>query len=141
MLGGVVHEAADLFTTKLFDTEQPVIHEISRGPSTAPFRLAMSPDPPDSASYEDTAHDRAFAWLSHSGIYHGKLLTSSTGNDLGNKVYSEAKMLPRAQVVSADLSGRHKKLHRVIDAVVLTQWHIVSLVSGRIVAVNRLQDL
>ncbi|KAI0907507.1 vacuolar protein sorting protein-like protein DigA [Ustulina deusta] len=132
------HEGSGSIYTKLFDTEQPVIHEISRGPSTAPSALAMSPDPPDSASYEDTAHDRAFAWLSTQGIYHGKLLTSSTGNDLGNKVYSEAKMLPRAQVVSADLSGRHKSSTEFIDAVVLTQWHIVSLVSGRIVAVNRL---
>ncbi|KAI1282464.1 vacuolar protein sorting protein-like protein DigA [Xylaria sp. FL0933] len=132
------HEGSGSIYTKLFDTEQPVIHEIPRGSATAPSSLAISPDPPDSASYEDAVPDRAFAWLSAQGIYHGKLLTSSGGNDLGNKVYSEAKMLPRSQIVSADVSAKRKGSSEFIDAIVLTQWHIVSLVGGRVVATNRL---
>ncbi|KAI0552912.1 vacuolar protein sorting protein-like protein DigA [Xylaria curta] len=134
------HEGSGSIYTKLFDTEQPVIHEISRGSATAPSALAISPDPPESASYGDTVPDRAFAWLSAQGIYHGKLLTSTSSgsNDLGNKVYSEAKMLPRSQISSADASGRRQSSGEFIDAAVLTQWHIVSLVGGRIVVANRL---
>lgn len=132
------HEGSGSIYTKLFDTEQPIIHEISRGSAAAPSALAISPDPPDPASYEDALPDRAFAWLSAQGIYHGKLLTSSDGNDLGSKVYSEAKMLPRSQIVSAEASGKRRASTEFIDATVLTQWHIVSLVAGRIIAANRL---
>ncbi|KAI0402598.1 vacuolar protein sorting protein-like protein DigA [Xylaria palmicola] len=132
------HEGGGSIYTKLFDTEQPVIHEISRGSATAPSALTISPDPPDSTSYDDTLPDRVFAWLSAQGIYHGRLLTSSGGSDLGNKVYSEAKMLPRAQLLSSDVPGRRKNATDLIDAAVLTQWHIVSLVGGRIIATNRL---
>lgn len=132
------HEGSGSIYTKLFDTEQPIIHEISRGSATAPSALAISPDPPDPSSYEDAVPDRAFAWLSAQGIYHGKLLTSSDSNDLGSKVYSEAKMLPRSQIVSAETSGKRKAPTEFIDAAVLTQWHIVSLVAGRIIATNRL---
>ncbi|KAI1432048.1 vacuolar protein sorting protein-like protein DigA [Xylaria sp. CBS 124048] len=132
------HEGSGSIYTKLFDTEQPVIHEISRGSTGAPSALAISPDPSNVASYEDVVPDRTFAWLSAQGIYHGKLLTSSAGNDLGNMVYSEAKLLPRSQVISSDTSAKRKGSPEFIDATVLTQWHIVSLVGGRIVAVNRL---
>ncbi|KAI1116045.1 vacuolar protein sorting protein-like protein DigA [Nemania sp. NC0429] len=132
------HEGGGSIYTKLFDTEQPIIHEISRGSATAPSALAISPDPPDPASYEDAVPDRAFAWLSAQGIYHGKLLTSSDGNDLGSKVYSEAKMLPRSQIIAAEASGKRKASTEFIDAAVLTQWHMVCLVAGRIIAVNRL---
>ncbi|KAI0526583.1 vacuolar protein sorting protein-like protein DigA [Xylaria bambusicola] len=134
------HEGSGSIYTKLFDNEEPVIHEIAQGLATAPSALAISPDPPDSPSYDDTVPDRAFAWLSTQGIYHGKLLTTSSGNDLGNKVYAEAKLLPRSHIASADTSGRRKSSTEVIDAIVLTQWHIVSLVGGRVVATNRLTD-
>ncbi|KAJ8132855.1 hypothetical protein O1611_g767 [Lasiodiplodia mahajangana] len=133
------HEGSGSIYTKLFDTEEPAIHEISRGSAAAPSALAISPDPPDTASYEDTVPDRAFAWLSAQGIYHGKLLTSSS-NDLGSKVYSEAKMLSRSQIFSADVSGKRKNSTDFIDAVVLTQWHVVCLVGGRIIATNRLTN-
>jgi vacuolar protein sorting-associated protein 18 len=132
------HEGSGSIYTKLFDAEQPVIHEISRSSATAPSALAISPDPPDTGSHDEAIPDRAFAWLSAQGIYHGKLLTSSITNDLGNKVYSEAKMLPRSQITSSDTSGRRKSTAEFIDAAVLTQWHIVTLLSGRIIAANRL---
>ncbi|KAJ3578361.1 hypothetical protein NPX13_g2204 [Xylaria arbuscula] len=132
------HEGSGSIYTRLFDTEEPVIHEISRGSATAPSALAISPDPPDPASYDDRIPDRAFAWLSSQGVYHGKLLTTSSGSDLGNKVYADAKLIPRSQIASADTSGRRKSSTEFIDAIALTQWHIVSLVGGRVVATNRL---
>ncbi|KAI1369073.1 vacuolar protein sorting protein-like protein DigA [Xylaria arbuscula] len=132
------HEGSGSIYTRLFDTEEPVIHEISRGSATAPSALAISPDPPDPGSYDDRIPDRAFAWLSSQGVYHGKLLTTSSGSDLGNKVYADAKLIPRSQIASADTSGRRKSSTEFIDAIALTQWHIVSLVGGRVVATNRL---
>ncbi|GAP86433.1 putative vacuolar membrane protein pep3 protein [Rosellinia necatrix] len=126
------HEGGGSIYSKIFDAEQPVTHEVSRSSTAAPSALAISPDPPDSATYEGTVPDRAFAWLSPQGIYHGKLLTSPTNHDLGNKVYSEAKMLQRSQIVP------RKSSTEVIDATILTQWHIVYLVGDHIIATNRL---
>ncbi|KAI0019011.1 vacuolar protein sorting protein-like protein DigA [Xylariomycetidae sp. FL0641] len=124
--------------TRLFEGEQPVIHEIARGPAAAPSCLAVSPDPPDTNNPEDVASDRAYAWLSSQGVYHGKLLTTPGSNDVGNKVFAESKMLPRTQIVASAQSGKKKSSADFIDAILLTQWHVVSLVGGRVVAANRL---
>ncbi|KAI1878104.1 uncharacterized protein JN550_000286 [Neoarthrinium moseri] len=132
------HEGSGSIYTKLFDAEQPTIHELSRGSGAAPSGLAITPDAPDAKSYDDAADDRAFAWLSSHGIYHGKLLTVPATSDLGVKVYGDSKLLPRAQVVSTDATSRKKTAGDFIDTSILTQWHIVSLVGGRVVAANRL---
>ncbi|KAI1212448.1 Pep3/Vps18/deep orange family-domain-containing protein [Annulohypoxylon truncatum] len=136
-VGRSAHEGSGSIYTRLFDSEQPVIHEISRSSATAPSMLAISPDPPNADAYEDVIPERAFAWLSSHGVYHGKLLTAVV-NDLGNKVYAESKLLSRSQVVSTEVSGRKKTPSEFIDAIALTQWHIISLVGGRVVAINRL---
>ncbi|CAJ2510142.1 Uu.00g060420.m01.CDS01 [Anthostomella pinea] len=132
------HEGSGSIYTRLFDGEQPVVHELSKGPAPAPSSLSISPDPPDSNTLEDALPERAFAWLSSQGVYHGKLLTAPSSNDLGNKVFGEAKLLPRAQIIPSEVSGRKKPSSDFIDAIVLTQWHVVSLVGGRVVAANRL---
>jgi hypothetical protein len=132
------HEGSGSIYTKLFDSEQPVVHELSRGSTAAPSNLAISPDSPDAKSYDDEAAERAFAWLSSHGIYHGKLLATPASSELGTKVYADSKLLPRIQVVSSEASGRKKTSSEFIDATILTQWHIVSLVGGRVVAANRL---
>ncbi|KAI1074678.1 Pep3/Vps18/deep orange family-domain-containing protein [Whalleya microplaca] len=132
------HEGSGSIYTRLFDGEQPVVHEVSRGSGSAPSALAITPDCPENKTYEDVVPDRAFAWLSSQGVYHGKLLTAPANNDVGNKVFADAKLLPRSQVVSSEISGRKKSSSEFIDAIVLTQWHIVSLVAGRVVATNRL---
>jgi vacuolar protein sorting-associated protein 18 len=132
------HEGSGSIYTKLFETEQPIIHELPRGSGAATSGLAVSPDLPDTNAYDDASLERAFAWLSAHGIYHGKLLASPATSELGSKVYAESKLLPRSQVVSSDGSGRKKSSPDFIEATILTQWHIVSLVGGRVVAVNRL---
>ncbi|KAI2785298.1 Pep3/Vps18/deep orange family-domain-containing protein [Daldinia loculata] len=137
-VGRSSHDGSGSIYTRLFDSEQPIIHEISRGSTTAPSMLAISPDPPNSHIYEAAVPDRAFAWLSSHGVYHGKLLTTPMNNDLGNKVFAESKLLSRSQVVSTETSGRKKTPSEAIDAISLTQWHIIGLVGGRIVAINRL---
>jgi hypothetical protein len=47
-------------------------------------------------------------------------------------------MLNRAQLASSDTSGRRRTTAEPIEAIALTQWHIVSLVGNRVVAANRL---
>ncbi|KAL7626831.1 tethering complex subunit [Parahypoxylon ruwenzoriense] len=137
-IGRSGHEGSGSVYTRLFDSEQPIVHEISRTSGVGPSALAISPDSPDVKTYDDIAPDRAFAWLSSHGVYHGKLLTSPGNNDLGNKVFAESKLLSKSQIVSPDASGRKKTTSESIDAIALTQWHIIGLVGGRVVAVNRL---
>ncbi|KAI1761730.1 Pep3/Vps18/deep orange family-domain-containing protein [Hypoxylon sp. FL1150] len=132
------HEGSGSIYTRLFDSEQPVIHEISRGSAAAPSMLAVSPDSPDATTYEDVNPDRAFAWLSAHGVFHGKLLSTPMNNDLGNKVFAESKVLSKSQVISSEGSGRRRTPSESIDAIALTQWHIISLVGGRVVTINRL---
>lgn len=131
-------EGSGSIYTKLFDAEQPTIHELSRVSGSAPSTLAVSPDSPNANAYDDVSLERAFAWLSSHGVYHGKLLSAPVTSELGPKIYSESKLLPRAQIVSSDASGRKKTSSEFIDATILTQWHVVSLVGGRVVAANRL---
>lgn len=139
-VGRVGHEGSGSIYTRLFDGEQPIIHELARGSATAPSALAISPDPPESTAHahEDVMPDRAFAWLSSHGIYHGRLMTSPATNELGNRVFAESKLLPRPQVVSSDAPARKRSASEFVDAVVLTQWHIIGLTGDRVVAVNRL---
>ncbi|KAI0841567.1 Pep3/Vps18/deep orange family-domain-containing protein [Hypoxylon sp. FL0890] len=132
------HEGSGSIYTRLFDSEQPVIHETSRSSALSPSTLAISPDPPSTHTYEDVVPDRAFAWLSSHGVYHGRLLTTPMNNDLGNKVFAESKLLSKSQIVSTDTPGRRKTPSEYIEAISLTQWHIISLVGGRVVAINRL---
>ncbi|KAI1376687.1 Pep3/Vps18/deep orange family-domain-containing protein [Hypoxylon crocopeplum] len=132
------HEGSGSIYTRLFDSEQPVVHEVSRSSAVATSALAISPDSPDAKTYDDVASDRAFAWLSSHGVYHGKLLTTPMNNELGSKVFAESKLLARSQVVSTETSGRKKPPSEFIDAIALTQWHVVSLIGGRLIAINRL---
>ncbi|KAI0480651.1 Pep3/Vps18/deep orange family-domain-containing protein [Xylariaceae sp. FL0804] len=132
------HEGSGSIYTRLFDGEQPVMHEVSRSAAAASSMLSVSPDPPETDTYDDIAPERAFAWLSSQGVYHGKLLTAPASNDLGHKIFAEASLLPRTQITSSEISGRKRGSSEFIDAVLLTQWHIVSLVGGRVVAANRL---
>lgn len=132
------NEGSGSIYTKLFDAEQPVMHELSRGSTAAASGLAISPDPPGSKGYDDVAPERAFAWLSSHGIYHGKLLTVPAAPELGNKVFAEAKLLPKSHLASPEPPSRRQSMSESTEAAILTQWHIVSLFGGRVVAANRL---
>ncbi|RGP69928.1 vacuolar sorting-associated 18 like [Fusarium longipes] len=135
---GFGHDGSGSVYTKLFESEQPVVHELSRTTSGAPSSLAVSPDAPDSGPYDDDVPDRAYAWLSYQGVFHGKLSNTPADSNLGTKVFSESKMLSRAQILSPENSERRVATTEAIDAIALTQWHIVHLVGGRVVTTNRL---
>lgn len=135
------HEGGGSIYTKLFEAEEPVIHELSRTAGATGSSLVVSPDPAGEAGalYEAVAPDRTFAWLNSQGVFHGKLLLSPQNADLGTKVFADAKLLPRAQLAaSTDPAIRRRSTVDNIEAVALTQWHIISLIGGRVVCANRL---
>ncbi|CAK7272089.1 tethering complex subunit [Sporothrix epigloea] len=153
---GRLQEGGGSVYTKLFETEQPTVYDLSSSSSgggtataaasstssasTVPF-LVVSPDPEAGKPYEEASPDRAFAWLSPQGVYHGKLLMAPAKQELGTKLFAESKLLPRSQLVAgsdATSAGKRRATNDPIDAIALTQWHLISLVSGRVVAANRL---
>ncbi|OAA64179.1 vacuolar protein sorting protein [Niveomyces insectorum RCEF 264] len=154
---GRANEGGASIYTKLFEAEQPVVHSLasstdttaasSSSSSSAPSSLVVSPDPEDGKPYEEVRPDRAFAWLSSHGVYHGKLLVTPPNAELGTKVFAEAKLIPKAQLAagSSDASGgggggggRRRAATEPIETIALTQWHVIGLIGGRVVAANRL---
>ncbi|KAK4106068.1 hypothetical protein N658DRAFT_482011 [Parathielavia hyrcaniae] len=135
------HDGSASIYSRLFEGEQPVVHELSRTSAAAASMLVVSPDAqerPGFSSREDEVAERAFAWLSSHGVYHGKLLVDGGGAELGNKVFAEAKLLPRAQLASPEGAGRRQVSTEYIDAIALTQWHVICLIGPRVVVANRL---
>ena len=127
--------------TRLFEGEQPVVHELSRASAAASAMLVVSPDREEVPRFgpAEEGGERAFAWLSSHGVFHGKLLVDGGGVELGNRVFAEARLLPRAQLASPEgAAARRQVATEYIDAIALTQWHVISLVGGRVVVANRL---
>ncbi|KAJ5586330.1 hypothetical protein N7450_006117 [Penicillium hetheringtonii] len=114
----------------LFQRETPVVHEVSSPSATAPSSLVISPSSPEGPHAEGYT-EKEFAWLSSQGIYHGQLASSLP--------FEEAKMIPRTKFpASQSARGGRKLIQDPISAMTLTQWHVLALVEGRVVAVNRL---
>jgi hypothetical protein len=136
----VAHEGSGSMFSKLFDGETPTVHEISTQ-SNVPSTLAISPEPQDEETSSDEPVDRAFAWLSAEGIFHGKLLESSESATLGEQLFAESKLLKRSQIPpTMSPGGRPKVSQEPAASVILSRWHIIQLIEGRIVATNRLDD-
>ncbi|KAL3446270.1 Pep3/Vps18/deep orange family-domain-containing protein [Aspergillus insuetus] len=121
----------------LFQRETPVVHEIDRPSGSAPSTLAVSP-PGSDAHHADGPAERGFAWLSSQGVYHGSLPTSVENI---NKPFDSATMLPRSVFPASESARGGKKLIQdPITTMTLSEWHILVLVEGRIIAVNRMND-
>lgn len=130
------HEGGGSIYMKLFEAETPVVHELSRTAGATGSALVVSPDP---AAGDAVVPDRTFAWLNSQGVFHGRLLAAPQSAELGTKVFAEAKLVPRsALAASTDPAIRRRSTVDNIDAIALTQWHIISLIGGRVVAANRL---
>lgn len=114
---------------ELFQRESPLVHESPNPSGTAPSLLTVSPS---SAQGEATAV-KEFAWLSAEGIYHGQLSSESP--------FEMARMLARAKFpASQSARGGRKLIQDPITSATLSQWHVLALVEGRVVAVNRLSE-
>ena len=134
-------EGSGSIFSKLFETEAPTQYEVSTGARSAPSALAVSPDLLEGSPSDGGDGQRNYAWLSGEGILHGKLRTEMTTSDLGSNVFNNSKMFPRSRIPALEsTSGRKKPTQEPIAGVALSQWHILSLVEGRIVAAQRLDE-
>ncbi|KAE8331879.1 Pep3/Vps18/deep orange family-domain-containing protein [Aspergillus sergii] len=118
--------------TDLFQRETPLVHEAQKSSNAAPSTLAISP------SVADGNPAKEFAWLSSQGVYHGQLPYSS---DKVNQPFESANMLPRSFFPATESARGGKRLiQNPITAMTLSQWHILTLVEGRVIAVNRMNE-
>lgn len=134
---GYIGRGSTSIFADFFQREMPTVHDVTDAKATAPSLLAIQPDSAEE-HLEDKPSPRHFAWLSSQGIYHGAL-GNSTGMDGADHIFGHAKMLPRTLFpASQSVRGGRKLIQDPITSMVMTEWHILVLVEGRIVAVNRL---
>jgi hypothetical protein len=135
------HEGSGSIFSKLFETESATVHEIANVAPSATSLLAVSPETEDTPDSDRTNAERIFGWLTSQGVLHGKLHLSSDTSELGGRVLGESRMLPRSQIPpSHTASGRNRRTQDSVTSMILSQWHILQLIDGRIVATNRLDD-
>ncbi len=121
----------------LFRNEAPVAHDTSAASASAPSMLAITPDSP--RADDNQQNERDFAWLYSQGVFHGNLLTSPASPALANKIFNESKFIPRTKFPeTTSARGGRKLIQDPITSMTLTQWHILALVEGHVVGVNRL---
>ncbi|KAF2084146.1 hypothetical protein K490DRAFT_49808 [Saccharata proteae CBS 121410] len=134
-------EGSGSIYSKLFESEQPRVYELDGNLRPAPSALATSPDVQEPSSSNTAEVERAFAWLSAQGVFHGKLLTSADSSNLGDKVLQASKMFARSRIPpSQTAGGRPRAVQDPTNSMILSHWHILQLVEGRVVAINRLDE-
>lgn len=131
--GRTGYEGSGSIYAKFFEHEAPSIHEDPKAPYTGPSTLAISPEAVEAAPSDDQA--RTFAWLCAQGVYHGSLSPKKPdGTPL-----TEAKVLARDTIpLGTTTNGRRKASPDPISSIALTQFHILNLIDGRVVAFNQL---
>ena len=135
--GGRGKEGSASIYTDIFQKEAPSVHDTTGASATAPSSFAISPETSTGGTGED--QDRSYAWLYSQGVVTGKLLTSPAGPSLGNKVFNESKLHARSLFPETmSTRGGKKLIQDPIQSMTLSQWHVIALVEGRIVCVNRL---
>ena len=137
-LGRHGREGSHSLYHELLQKETPITHEVANTSSTAPSLLTVAPEQEDSATTGEGSM-RPFAWLNSNGVYHGKLLDSPADSSLGSKFFAEMKSVPRSVFPATESArGGRKLIQDPIVTIALTQWHILAVAEGRVVAVNRL---
>jgi hypothetical protein len=120
---------------RLLERETPVIHhlkEATSGPST----LVTITEPAD-ASLSESAQENVFAWLNSQGVIHGDF--DALMQTAETSPFAAAKLLPKSVIPPSQTSGgRNKPSLEPVSSISLTQFHILHLVEGRVVAINRL---
>lgn len=140
-IGRPGQEGSGSLFSKFFETETPAIHEVQPNPKPVPSAFTVSPDPPDGFPTDGDESDRSYAWLSAQGVLYGKLRTNATPLSQASSIFNNARMLQRQRIPpSENASGRKKHTLDPIASILLTQWHLLSFVEGRIVATQRLDE-
>ncbi|KAK3169338.1 hypothetical protein OEA41_008721 [Lepraria neglecta] len=134
-------EGSGSIFTKLFETEAPTLHEVNRGIQGSASALVVSPDSPEPQSADNGDGERTYAWLSGQGVLHGRLRTATASASLGSTVFNNSKMISRSHIpASENAMGRKRPTQEPIAGVALSQWHVLCLVDGRIVALQKLDE-
>ena len=134
-------EGSGSIFTRLFETEAPTMHEVSKAGQSSSSAFVVSPDPPNEHGIDGDESDRIFAWLSSQGVLRGDLKTKGPPASLGNTIFNASKMLTRSKIPASEGTiGRKKPTQEQISGVALSQWHVLCLVEGRIVALQRLDE-
>lgn len=124
---------------KLFETENPTIHDAPQGSRPTPSGLAVSPDPVEASKVEGIDDERIYAWLNSHGLIYGKLHVHANYSSLGTAVFNDSKLFQRSQIPASESpSVRKKHTQEPVISVALSQWHILCFVEGRVVAIQRL---
>ncbi|OSS45444.1 hypothetical protein B5807_10280 [Epicoccum nigrum] len=140
-VGRNAHEGSGSIFSKFFESESATVHELPNVSSTAPSLFAVSPEHEQTPDQERLNSERIFGWLTSQGVLHGKLYLSQDTADLGAKVLGDSKLLPRSQIpASQTASGRTRRTNDAVSSMILSQWHVLQLVEGRVVVINRLDD-
>jgi vacuolar protein sorting-associated protein 18 len=135
--GGRGREGSGSIYADLFRNEAPVAHDTSGATATAPSVFVVTPDAP--SADENQGNGRGYAWLYSQGVFYGNLLTSPPNPALANKIFNESKLIPRSAFPeTTSARGGRKLIQDPVTSMTLTQWHILTLVEGHIIAVNRL---
>jgi hypothetical protein len=137
-VGQVSHEGSGSIYTRLFEAEIPDVHTAKESGKVSSI-LAISPELQES-EIGDEGVRRAFAWLSPEGIFHGNLPSSDEGISSGSKIFAEAKTLSFPEIPAATSPSGRLKSTQTPNSMVLSRWHIIQLVGGRIIAMNQLDD-
>lgn len=131
-------EGSGSIFTQLFESEAPTVHDAPPFSRPAPSAFAVSPEV-DASMVDTVDGGRTFAWLSSQGVFYGKLLTQGNLSSLGSNIFNESKWFSRAQVPASESpSDRKKPIQEPIAHMALSQWHILCLLEGRMIAVQRL---
>ncbi|KAL9601709.1 MAG: hypothetical protein Q9219_002320 [cf. Caloplaca sp. 3 TL-2023] len=140
-IGRPGQEGSGSIFSKLFETETPAIHEVPPEIKQVPSALSVSPDPPNGFTANGDESQRSYAWLSAQGILYGKLRTNEPSSTTSPNIFSNSKMLQRHKIPASEKSSSRKRSALdPIAGVLLTQWHVLSFVEGRIVAARRLDE-
>lgn len=135
--GGRGREGTCSIYADLFRNEAPAAHNTSGASATAPSVLAVTPNP--WKTNENRQNERGFAWLYRQGVLYGNLPTSPASPALANEIFNDCRLVPRSTFPeTTSARGGRKLIQDPITSMTLTQWHILVLVEGRVIGINRL---
>lgn len=128
------HDSGSIYP-RLLERETPAVHHL-KDATAGPSSLVTITESPDALPSEST-QDNVFAWLNSQGVFHGDLAAAVQNFEAAP--FSAAKLLPKSVIPPSQTSGgRNKPSADPISSISLTQFHILHLIEGRVVAVNRL---
>ena len=120
---------------KLLERETPVVHHL-KDATSGPSTLVTITEPAD-ASLSESAQENVFAWLNSQGVVHGDF--DALVQTAETSPFATTKTLPRSVIPPSQTSGgRNKPSLEPVSSISVTQFHILHLVEGRVVAINRL---